>query len=316
MGTVQKITWKDHEEWLAIRHKHIGGSDAGAVIGMNPYKSAYTLWAEKTDQIPEFEGNLTTKVGAYLEDLVGKLFEEETGKKVHRVNATMVNSDYPFACANVDRVVQGEKAFLEIKTTTSIPTIRQLKGTEFPDMYYAQVVHYLAVTGFEKAYLAVLINCRELKVYELLRDEDEINALMEAEKHFWTLVETKTPPAVDGSDSTSESIATIYPNSNGEKMDLFGVSDVLEEYARLKVKIDDLTTQMDEKKNSIKEYMQEFESGEFGRFKVSYKTRAGRKSFDDKRFAKEHKDIDLAPYYKEMAGSRPLTITIKKEEEI
>ena len=69
---VNEIKYKDHDEWLSIRSRYIGGSDAGAVIGMNPYKSAYTLWAEKTGKIPGFEGNIITKVGAYLEDLVAQ----------------------------------------------------------------------------------------------------------------------------------------------------------------------------------------------------------------------------------------------------
>ena len=61
---INEIKYANHEEWLSIRHKYIGGSDAGAVIGMNPYKSRYTLWAEKTGKMPEFGGNITTKVGA------------------------------------------------------------------------------------------------------------------------------------------------------------------------------------------------------------------------------------------------------------
>ena len=213
---IEKIKYENHEEWLSIRSKYIGGSDAGAVVGLNPYKSAYALWAEKTGKVPGFEGNLTTKVGAYLEELVAKLFEEETGKKVQRMNTSIHNTDYPYAIANIDRKVIGEKALLEIKTTNSIPIMKQLRGTEFPEAYYAQVVHYLAVTGLEKAYLAVLVNCRELKIYELERDQAEIDALMGAEDAFWKLVESDTPPAVDGSDSTGDTLLSMYPASTGE----------------------------------------------------------------------------------------------------
>ena len=150
---INEIAYKNKEEWLALRRKlGIGGSDAGAVIGLNPYKSAYTLWAEKTGRIPEFEGNLTTEVGSYLEEFVAKLFEKETGKKVRRKNKMLVNTDYPWAFGDVDRLIVGEKALLEIKTTNSIPIMKQLRNSEeFPEAYYAQVVHYLAVSGLEKA---------------------------------------------------------------------------------------------------------------------------------------------------------------------
>ena len=49
---IQKISYSNHEEWLSIRNKYIGGSDAGAVVGLDDYKSPYSLWAEKTGRIP------------------------------------------------------------------------------------------------------------------------------------------------------------------------------------------------------------------------------------------------------------------------
>ena len=63
---ITKQSTANHEEWLALRHKYIGGSDAAAVVGLNAYVSPYTLWAEKTGRLPGFEGNLATEVGTYL----------------------------------------------------------------------------------------------------------------------------------------------------------------------------------------------------------------------------------------------------------
>ena len=97
---ITRIATKNREEWKALRRKYIGGSDAASVIGMNPYKSAYSLWAEKTGKIPEFEGNLATDVGTYMEDFIAKRFEQETGKKVRRENRSFLNDKYPWAIAN------------------------------------------------------------------------------------------------------------------------------------------------------------------------------------------------------------------------
>lgn len=305
---IKEFEFANHDEWLNIRSKYIGGSDAGAVIGMNPYKSAYSLWAEKTGKMPGFEGNITTRVGAYLEAMVADLFEEETGKKVRRKNRTLVNELYPFACANLDRVVVGEKAFLEIKTTNSIPLMKSLRNSEeFPEAYYAQVVHYLAVTGLERAYLAVLINCREFKVYELERDQAEIDALMQAEADFWKLVQDDTPPAVDGSDSTSDALKTIYSDSVEGTVNLFGFDADLEEYMSLTKQIKALTTLKDEKANKVKELLKFADRGYTDRFKVSY-TSSTRSTFDAKAFAKDHSDIDLSDYYK-TTSSRTFKVT-------
>ena len=302
--------YADHDEWLALRSHYIGGSDASAVIGLNPYKSAYELWAEKTGKLPPFEGNVTTKVGAYLEDLVATMFTEETGKKVRKRNATIFNDEFPWACANIDRAVVGEKAFLEIKTTNSFPIMKKLRASEeFPEIYYAQCVHYLAVTGLEKAYLAVLVNCRELKIYELDRDQAEIDALMAAEESFWELVTSDTPPAVDGSDSTSETLSTLYPESDGSKVDLFAMDTVLDAYMDVNAKIKDLTGLRDKLANQVKEYMKAAEKGESDRYRVSYGT-TERRSFDSKAYEKDHVDLDLSAYWK-TTSSRTFRVTEK-----
>lgn len=311
---INEIAYKNKEEWLALRRKlGIGGSDAGAVIGLNPYKSAYTLWAEKTGRIPEFEGNLTTEVGSYLEEFVAKLFEKETGKKVRRKNKMLVNTDYPWAFGDVDRLIVGEKALLEIKTTNSIPIMKQLRNSEeFPEAYYAQVVHYLAVSGLEKAYLAVLIGCRDFKVFELERDEDEIAALMGAEEEFWEgYVKTVTPPPTDGLASTTDTITFLYPESNDEIVSLMAYESDLKQYMTYSSLIKDVEMQRDEVANRIKAFMGESGKGECAGYKVSW-TSSERKSFDTKKFASVHKDIDLSDFYK-TSTVRTFKVTKNKE---
>ena len=85
---------------------------------------------------------------------------------------------------------------------------------EFPTQYYAQCVHYLAVTGCDRWYLAVLVFGRGFYTYVLERDQAEINALMGVEKGFWNLVESDTPPAIDGTEASTSALQLIYPNSS------------------------------------------------------------------------------------------------------
>lgn len=311
---IKEISYNSKEEWLELRRKFgIGGSDAGAVIGLNPYKSAYTLWAEKTGRIAEFEGNLITEVGSYLEEFVAKLFERETGKKVRRRNKMIVNTDYPWAFGDVDRMVVGEKAFLEIKTTNSIPIMKQLRNSnDFLEAYYAQVVHYLAVSGLEKAYLAVLINCREFKVFELERDEAEIEALMGAEEEFWcNYVKNDTPPPADGAASTSDTITAIYPESNDDNVSLIAYESDLKQYMNFNALIKDLERQRDEVANRIKAFMGESGRGEAAGYKVSWAS-SMRLSFDAKRFAEDHANVDLSKYYK-ASNYRTFKVTENKK---
>jgi putative phage-type endonuclease len=294
---INEIAYKNKEEWLDLRKGYIGGSDAGAVVGLNPYKSAYALWAEKTGKIPGFEGNLTTEVGSYLEDFVATLFERETGKKVRRKNRTMVNDIYPWACADVDRTVVGENAIVEIKTTNSFPAMRMFKNGEYPESWYCQMTHYLAVGGYDKAYLAVLIGCRDFKIFELERDEGEIAALMDTEKSFWQNVKDNNPPATDGLTSTTDTISTIYPESNDDTVSLMAYEADLKQYMTYSSLIKDVERQRDEVANRIKAFMGESGKGESAGYKVSW-TSSERKSFDSKRFASDHANMDLSGYYK------------------
>lgn len=296
IGEITKIKTKSHEEWLELRSHYIGGSDAAAVVGLNAYSSPYSLWAEKTGKVPGFAGNLATEVGAWLEEFVAQKFAQETGKKVRKCNQSFLNSLYPFAIANIDREIVGEDAGLEIKTTDTL-NLKKFSGGEYPANYYAQMVHYLAVTGKQRWYLAVLIGNKEFKWFTIERDEAEIAALMTAEADFWELVKTDTPPAVDGTAATSEALKTIYAESDESICDLTTFSTNLRQYTNLKKQIKELETIAEEAANKIKEFMGESGGGECEGFKVSWKSQS-RSTFDSKRFAKENPDVDLSGYYK------------------
>lgn len=308
MGEITRQKTTNHEEWLALRSKYIGGSDAAAVVGLNPFSSPYALWAEKTGRMPGFEGNLATEVGTYLEEFVAQKFAQETGKKVRRVNQSFFNSDYPWAIANIDREIVGEDAGLEIKTTSEL-NLKKFKGGEFPENYYCQTIHYLAVTGKKRWYLAVLIGNKEFKWFTIERDEAEIEALMTAERDFWELVKTDKPPAVDGSQATTKAITTIYAESNENAVDLFGQMPDLVQYIAIQNQIKELEKQQEEHANRIKAFMGESGFGENDRFKVSWKTQS-RNNFDRKRFAAEHPEIDLTGYFT-TSNSRPFRVAEK-----
>jgi putative phage-type endonuclease len=295
--SIIRVKTKSHEEWLQLRSRYIGGSDAAAVVGMNPYSSPYALWAEKTGKTAGFAGNLATEVGTYLEEFVAQKFATETGKKVRKCNHSFLNSKYPFAIANIDREIVGEDAGLEIKTTNSL-NLKKFKNGEYPANYYCQCVHYMAVTGKKRWYLAVLSGNNEFKWFVIERDEAEIAALMGAEADFWEFVKNDTPPAVDGSKATAETLTTIYAESNEDVVDLMMYKKDLAAYADLGRAIKKLQAQQDEVANRLKAYMGEAAKGYCDGFNVSWAS-TSRKSFDSKRFAKDNPHIDLSGYYKE-----------------
>lgn len=309
MGEITKVKTSSHEEWKELRSHYIGGSDAAAVVGLNPYSSPYALWAEKTGKLPGFEGNLATEVGTYLEEFVAKKFEEQTGKRVRRVNHSFFNSDYPWAIANIDRDVVGEDAGLEIKTTSEM-NMRKFKGGEYPANYYCQCVHYMAITGKKRWYLAVLVGNKEFHVFTIERDEAEIAALMTAEQYFWELVKTNTPPEVDGYKATADTLFALHPDSDDTVVDLYGHSTDLDSFVALNQQIKELEERRNEAANKVKEFMADAGSGENDRYRVSWKT-STRRTFDHKRFMEDNPDIDLSGYFKE-SKSRTFRVAEQK----
>lgn len=293
-------------EWLALRKQSIGGSDAAAIVGLNPYVSPYALWVEKTsDEVKDEEVSEAIIQGTDLEDYVARRFSEKTGKKVRKRTPTIKNPKYPFAHANVDRWIVGENAGLECKTTNTL-NYKKFKDGEFPANYYLQCLHYMAVTGADKYYLAVLVFGKDFIVHEFERDEETIQELMKAEANFWEMVETKTPPPVDGSQSTTKAINTLYDDPEDTSIDLFGMDSDIQKLQDLKEKKGDIEKEIARIEQEIKDKLGNNIKGESDRFIITWKPQK-RKMFQKKEFEKANPDLDLSPYYKE-SESRVLRV--------
>jgi len=287
----------DRQKWLEERRKGIGGSDAAAIIGLNKYVTPYALWADKTGRLPEREDTEAMRQGRDLEDYVAKRFCEKTNLKTRRCNMILKNPDYPFALANVDRLIVGEKAGLECKTT-SVLNLKRFKNGEYPDEYYVQCVHYMAVTGYSKWYLAVLVLNNDFMVFEIKRDEEEIVALMNAEKEFWDEYVVKDiPPDPDGLKSTTEVINRIYPDALDSETDISHLHSEIEHIQALKgqIKVLEKTKELSEQK--IKLEMGSSSIGYCGVYTVKWGEQS-RESVDKKLLLREHPEIDLKPILK------------------
>lgn len=301
------------EEWTKLRSTTIGGSDAASIIGLNPHKSAYALWAEKTGKvIPEdISQKEAVRLGTDLEDYVAHRFMEATGKKVRRENYTVFRDDMPYAHANYDRLVIGERAGLEIKTTNAL-NLKKFKNGEFPANYYCQCCHYLLISGLDRWYLAVLVLGVEFKVFTIERDEAELSALKMAEENFWYQVQNDLPPEIDGMDSTIDALNETFPISDPEAdaVDLTGCAADL-------ALLDECTQQikaLEEKKKAaqarVMETLGAAEKGFYGGYSVSWKNQK-RSTFDRKKWEKEHGAIP-EEYFK-VSDNR--TFRFKKENE-
>lgn len=270
------VSTKDmpREEWLHWRKKGIGGSDAATVCGLNPYSSLLSLYADKLGLLPEKEDNEQMRQGRDLEQYVAERFMEATGKKVKRLNAMLVHPDHDWMLADVDRLVVGESALLECKTT-SVYNKADFENGEIPPYYYVQVQHYLAVTGLPVGYLAVLVLNRGFYWYRIDADPNEQAKLIELESAFWhNHVLAKVPPEPDGSDASKEAVQALcspVQEPAGEAL-LYDLDKDIARYLALQDEIAPLQKQADAIKQKIALAMGDNAYGKSNVAKISYLT--------------------------------------------
>ena len=280
-----------YEEWLRLRKTGIGGSDAGAICGLNPYVSPMSVFYEKTREEVETYDNESMRQGRDLEEYVARRFMEETGLKVRRSNAMYQSEEYPFMLANVDRLISGENMGLECKTASAYNSDKWI-GDSVPAHYEIQCHHYMAVTGAEAWYLAVLIMGREFKYKRIDRDEELIQNLIAIEREFWEEhVLTGNMPDPDGSNISKEVINRYFPTSVKKSIPL---PSYLNEQLKRREGINRLTKKLEQEQNQIEQqikiFMGEYEEAFNEHYKVSW-SNVDTVRIDSKRLKEERPDL-------------------------
>lgn len=289
-------------EWLRWRRKGVCGSDAGIVLGLNPYRSVLELWQDKTEQIPieEKESNFT-HFGHLLEPIIRKEFERQTGMKVSVRNAIFQSRKYPWMLADIDGIVtepDGSKALFEAKTA-----IEYKKGIwdegSIPDAYYAQVQHYLEVCELDTAYIACLVGGNSFYWYRIEKDEDYTQWLIHREENFWIHVQDKTVPEVDASKATTNYLGELYADAVDDEITLpEEAGSIAEQYLAVDAEIKNLTKEKDLLGNQLKGMLQEHEVGTVGHYRVLWALRK-RNTVDTKKL-KENLGESYDEYLKEI----------------
>lgn len=260
-------------QWLRYRKQGIGGSDAGAICGLNPYRTAMQVYYDKTTEDTEDIDNEAMRQGREMEEYVAKRFTEETGKKVRRANAIFYDEKHhPFMLADVDRMLVGENAGLECKTVSPYMA-EHWKDDQIPLSYQMQCYHYMSVCNADRWYVAALIFGREFKVYKLERDEEIIANLIELEKDFWeNHVLKRVMPDPDGSKLADSVIAEYFKETTGAVIQLQGFDDKLKRREELVVLLEKMEAEKRQIEQELKIYMGDAEKAENQLFRVSWKS--------------------------------------------
>ena len=210
---IKMVAYRSRSGWLENR-KYIGGSDAAAILGLNPWTSNLDIYNYKTgkDIAPDISDKAVVKYGHAAEASIRRLYalDHPENKVEYKANNSWTNTDYPFAQASLDGWLtdqDGRFGILEIKTTEIMrdKDWDKWKGT-IPQNYFCQTLHYMAVLEAQFVELRAYIKYHSqgekryaIRDYHIERSEVEkdIDYLMSKEREFWyEHVEKNIPPAL------------------------------------------------------------------------------------------------------------------------
>ena len=279
-----------YEDWLEYRKQGIGGSDASVVCGINRYKSPVELWMEKTGQLPHQEAGEAAYWGTQLEPFVRAEFTKRTGIEVSRRNELLQSEEHPFMLANLDGICEVPDVgpcIFEAKTASAYK-VGEWEDA-IPDEYALQLAHYMAVTGYAGAYIAVLIGGNTFKWKFIERDEELISMLIQLETDFWNHVQDGTPPPLDGSDASAKFLAERFSNSTPRSHITLPdtAANLLAQYDEACEELEAVTERKQKAENLLKEMIGENEVGTAGDRVITWKS-VSQERLDSKTLRAEH----------------------------
>lgn len=235
------------------------------------------------------EKELKLKIGREFKNFIAKEFSIITGKQVRNINGILKNDKYPFAIANIDKGVVGEKAFLECKVNNFYSKKEWKK--EPPLHYQIQCHHYMAITGATHCYIAALLGFEDIIIHKIDRDEEIINSLMKQEETFWNeCILGDKAPSPDGSEKYSKYLKSKYKETKNESLILFMKEDKLSRYDDVVGLIKELQLEKNAIEQFIQNEMKEYEIAYIGDRKITWKSQS-RSSLDTKKLKEEQPQL-------------------------
>ena len=263
---------QDEEQWLKNRMQGIGGSDIGAICGVNKYMSPRLLYLIKTGQYEmpiSKESKERMYWGRIHEPIIANEFAKRTNKIIQESPATLQHKDYPWAIANVDRFIVDEQGrpygVLECKTA-DWRLNKDWEEGEIPRSYIYQIMWYLWITGLEYGAFAALIGGNKFYYYEVFRDDELLNneIIPKADK-FWNYhIKNMIEPELTGMEVDSNLVKEKYKDVvKNSEISLY--TDEANELANFvfekKKQLKQLEKEIEEASNKLKEMLKDKEIG-------------------------------------------------------
>lgn len=280
-------------EQLKERLSYVTGSDAAVICGVSKWGSIVELWQEKLGlkEVEDISYLSYIKAGNYLESAIIKWFEDETGKKVNKADGLIVHPELTFMAGNVDGLIEGEKAIIEVKTARSATGWGEQGDNIIPHYYMCQIAHYMAVTNSDRAYVAVLIGGHDFRWYTIERNKSLEEAIIKKESEFWECVQRQIPPEP----RSAEDILKLYREALIEDplIATLEIETMVGEILAAKATVKQTQEFIQARENSVKLFMKTYDRLHdcTGNLIATWKNCKGPTRFNAKLFSEEYPDI-------------------------
>lgn len=167
------------------RKEYLGSSDLAAILGLDPYKNAHSVWVSKVRPLVDEDvaPSALAEIGNTIEDGVIALASRQLELKVTR-NQFRVAENGCFG-ANCDAICE-DSAPLEVKTSSLIDEWGPSGTDQVPERALVQTYHQMICTGSDHAYVAALLSGFrfDFRLYRLDRN-DKLAGELEAQGLEW-----------------------------------------------------------------------------------------------------------------------------------
>jgi putative phage-type endonuclease len=202
-----------NQDFSVDRTKYIGGSDIGAILGLSKFRTPLEVWMEKTGKETKQLDSLPLRFGSFAEEFVASEYTRATSFELLHDESIYIHPTHTFMSAHIDRFVfindkddgvsnvLGNLRTRILECKTSNPFARGEWGEpgtdQVPMSYLCQCIWYMAITGIEQCDLAVLFGNSDFRIYEIARDLELEDLVIEKASHFWNeyVVKDMPPPA-------------------------------------------------------------------------------------------------------------------------
>lgn len=318
------------EDWLRLRQSGIGGSDISAIMGFNPYKTAYDLYHDKINDVVEDAQSDAAYWGTILEDVVAKEYALRNDCKVQKVNYMIRHPEFDFALANIDRAVINPSIsgnvrikdgklttdkLLEVKTASEY--MKNVWGDEasdqVPDNYNLQCQWYMGITGVGECDLALLLGGNKYRQYNIKFDAELFEIMIDEAQNFWVNhVLARVEPTPTTLANAKQKYATSTPDSVlNIAFDDDAVIAVVDRYTDLKEQEKELKEKLEQAQTDVINLIEDNEALTIdGELVMTYKAQKGRETFDKKGCLKAYPQLaeQFAEFTKTGEVSRTLRI--------